>query len=280
MFYVISVHVRGLDKSIEAIEKELIHTKVYRLTKKARNKLMAQKVSLYQWLERNSSFKVGDSYVIHESKLQEFREVFERKHQKFRELVREVHEELKKRWPDQKREIEIELRRRIADEEVLERLLNHLERLEPPEDPDQLANLSFSILPLLVRISPQNYAAIPAEFIGTLEQERRQIENEIRQQYIQRIEELTARLEELERERERLRRELSAVNSEEERRIRISRLGSITRAESHIREELRQISHEINDLQSMNIQVEDAIRLLQERIGLDRQVEEREEAQG
>ncbi len=114
MFYVISVHVRGLDKSIEAIEKELIHTKVYRLTKKARNKLMAQKVSLYQWLERNSSFKVGDSYVIHESKMREFREFFERKQQRFRELVREVHEELRRKWPEQRRDVENELRRRIT----------------------------------------------------------------------------------------------------------------------------------------------------------------------
>ncbi len=265
MFYVITLHVTGLNISAAIIEKQMLETRVHRLTMKARNKLMVKKLMLYQWLKRNASFQIQGSYVLHESKLQEFYRYYNETLEEFRKVVREVHSELIREWPRLKNEIVEELRKRIEDKDALERLLRELDRLDPPENPDDLATMDFSIIPLMVRLSPHHYAALPAEMIETLEQARRRLEEEIRQQYIQRIHELNARLEELEQERMRLERELRRMRHDpdpyEYIPIRAS-LDSINRIEDRLVQQLNQIQREVNDLKSMGIDVDQAVPLL------------------
>jgi chaperonin cofactor prefoldin len=206
MFYVVTVRVRGLRVGLETIDKELVRTRVYRLTRKAMNRLVVPKVELYNWLRNRAAFKINNSFVITENRLQEFHNYFLERQRKFAEVVRQVHAELMQEWPRLRSEAEGELRKRL-DGEKLEKALEELERLSPPEDPEELASMSYSVLPLSVVFNSYLSSGLPPEVAQFLEQERRRAQEEVERQLAARIESLMARIRVLEEERERLLRE-------------------------------------------------------------------------
>jgi chaperonin cofactor prefoldin len=206
MFYVVTVRVRGLRVGLETIDKELVRTRVYRLTRKAMNRLVVPKVELYNWLRNRAAFKINNSFVITENRLQEFHNYFLERQRKFAEIVRQVHAELMQEWPGLRSEAEGELRKRL-DGEKLEKALEELERLSPPEEPEELASMSYYIMPLSVIFSSYLSSSLPPEVAQFLEQERRRAQEEVERQLAARIESLMARIRVLEEERERLLRE-------------------------------------------------------------------------
>jgi hypothetical protein len=206
MFYVVTIRVRGLRVGLETIDKELVRTRVYRLTRKAMNRLVVPKVELYNWLRNRAAFKINNSFVITENRLQEFHNYFLERQRKFAEIVRQVHAELMQEWPGLRSEAEGELRKRL-DGEKLEKALEELERLSPPEEPEELASMSYYIMPLSVIFSSYLSSSLPPEVAQFLEQERRRAQEEVERQLAARIESLMARIRVLEEERERLLRE-------------------------------------------------------------------------
>jgi hypothetical protein len=206
MFYVVTVRVRGLRVGLETIDKELVRTRVYRLTRKAMNRLVVPKVELYNWLRNRAAFKINNSFVITENRLQEFHNYFLERQRKFAEIVGQVHAELMQEWPRLRSEAEGELRKRL-DGEKLEKALEELERLSPPEEPEELASMSYYIMPLSVIFSSYLSSSLPPEVAQFLEQERRRAQEEVERQLAARIESLMARIRVLEEERERLLRE-------------------------------------------------------------------------
>jgi hypothetical protein len=203
MFYIVTVRVRGLRVGLETIDKELVRTRVYRLTRKAMNRLVVPKVELYNWLRNRAAFKINNSFVITENRLQEFHNYFLERQRKFAEIVRQVHAELMQEWPGLRSEAEGELRKRL-DGEKLEKALEELERLSPPEEPEELASMSYYIMPLSVIFSSYLSSSLPPEVAQFLEQERRRAQEEVERQLAARIESLMARIRVLEEERERL----------------------------------------------------------------------------
>jgi hypothetical protein len=245
MFYVVTVRVRGLRVGLETIDRELVRTKVYRLTRKAMNRLVAQKAEVYHWLRNHASFKINNSFVLTESMLQEFHRYFLERLRRFSEVLRQVHAELRQEWPRLKSEAEEELRKRL-DGEKLERALRELERLSPPEDPEELASMSYSVLPLSVVFNSYLSSNLPQEVAQFLEQERRRAQEEVQRQLSVRIEELLMRIRELEEERERLLRERAGD----------APLRRLQRREDRVVSELQEAVREARDLAQFGVNVD------------------------
>ena len=247
MFYVVTVRVRGLRVGMETIDRELVRTKVYRLTRKAMNRLVAQKAEVYNWLRNRASFKINSSFVLTESRLQEFHRYFLERQRRFGEVLRQVHDELLREWPRLRGEAEEELRKRL-DGEKLERALRELERLSPPEDPEELASMSYSVLPLSVVFNSYLSSGLPQEVAQFLEQERRRAQEEVERQYAARIEELVRRVRELEEERERLLREGGGATGYS--------LAWLNRRERQVVSELQETIREARDLAQFGVDVD------------------------
>jgi hypothetical protein len=272
MFYVVTVRVRGLRVGMETIDRELVRTKVYRLTRKAMNRLVAQKAEVYNWLRNRASFKINSSFVLTEGRLQEFHRYFLERQRRFGEVLRQVHDELLREWPRLRGEAEEELRKRL-DGEKLERALRELERLSPPEDPEELASMSYSVLPLSVVFNSYLSSGLPQEVAQFLERERRRAQEEVERQYAARIEELARRVRELEEERERLLREGAGD----------APLRRLQRREDQAVSELQETIREARDLAQFGVNVDVAMaesileNLLRRKMGIGR---ETAEAQG
>jgi hypothetical protein len=277
MFYVVSVIATGMSAAVELREHDILYTRIYRLSKEARNRLTSPRVALYAFLKRHAAFKIGDHYVLHESLLERFHSHFMKAKRKFDAARDRVYAELVLKWPRLRSEVEAEVRKRFSGEE-LERTLSRLRRLDPPERPEDLASMSYTLVPLLVQLSPQSYVRLPVEVVETLDQARERIEREIRTQYETRIAELESRAAELEARRRRLEAELErlrAAGTAREFRDRNLALQALGREEEMLRVEAERVGAEVRDLNQLGIRVPaDGVntllsRLLRRRVGAE-----------
>jgi hypothetical protein len=287
MFYVVSIIASGMSAAVELREHDLLYTRVYRLSKEARNRLTSPRVALYAFLKRHAAFKIGDHYVLHESLLELFHSYFLKAKRKFDAARDQIYAELVMKWPHLRSEVEAEVRKRFSGEE-LERTLARLRRLDPPERPEDLASMSYTLVPLLVQLSPQSYVRLPVEVVETLDQARVRIEREIRAQYEARIAELESRAAELEARRRRMEaeiRQLRAVGRARESRDVNLALQGLIREEELLRVEAERVGAEVRDLNQIGVRVPAEgvntllSRLLRKRVGAEAEGEEAEAAQ-
>jgi DNA repair exonuclease SbcCD ATPase subunit len=272
MFYVVTINTSGPGVGAEVNDCEL-SMKVLRLPRKLRNKLMTHKVAVYNWLRKNASFKVDGSHVLHHSKLDEFHRYFTRHKEKFNREAYKIYKELKQRWPEQKYELINDLRKRRHNKKILTQLIAKLNRLDLPDNSEELASINYSIRELADWISPRYSTTLPAEIIVHMEERRKRIEAEIRRQYFDKLNKVYSMVKELEKEIKRLNDEKANVEAEltitgkervkkhkelELRRQLINRrLEEVERKLKKIRKEAEQIQQEVWELEKIGIEVKE-----------------------
>lgn len=272
MFYVVNVNVSGLSIGAEVNERELT-TRVLRLPRKLQYRLMTHKVAIYNWLRKNASFKVNGSYVLHHSKLEEFHRYFRLQKEKFNKKVYEIYEELKRTWPEQKHRLINDLRKRRQRKKTMAQLIAKLNRLDPPDNPEELARMEYSIRELADWISPRYSTTLPADVVAYQEERRKHIQAEIRKQYLDRLSNLYSRFKEVEQEKKKLEQHIANVKAnltiigekEERKRKKLELklrslswdLKKVNREMEKTKKECQKIQQEVWELEVLGVEVEE-----------------------
>ena len=193
MLYLVEVRLTGASKSVSFTDdvSQRILTSIFRLNRRQKSRLQYVKVELYRTLRSLSSFRIDDKYVLSARKLPEFEKSFRRVYAEFRELRKEIFEELKKEWPKVKEELRDQLKKQGATAR-----LKDLDRLDPPESPEQLVELRYTLIPLNFLLNLDEL--IDDEWVRErVRREAERIKEQVKHQYLERIRELEREVAEL-----------------------------------------------------------------------------------
>ena len=193
MYYLVEVRLTGASKSVSFTDdvSQRILTSIFRLNRRQKSRLQYVKVELYRTLRSLSSFRIDDKYVLSARKLPDFEKSFRQVYAEFRDLRKEIFEELRREWPKVKEELRDQLKRQGATAR-----LKDLDRLDPPESPEQLVELRYTLIPLNFLLNLDEL--IDDEWVRErVRREAERIKEQVKHQYLERIRELEREVAEL-----------------------------------------------------------------------------------
>jgi len=193
MYYLVEVRLTGASKSVSFTDdvSQRILTSIFRLNRRQKSRLQYVKVELYRTLRSLSSFRIDDKYVLSARKLPDFEKSFRQVYAEFRDLRKEIFEELRREWPKVKEELRDQLKRQGAIAR-----LKDLDRLDPPESPEQLVELRYTLIPLNFLLNLDEL--IDDEWVRErVRREAERIKEQVKHQYLERIRELEREVAEL-----------------------------------------------------------------------------------
>lgn len=142
--YVVSLKISGLNVGV-GFEEDIVLTRIFRLSASERNRFQYLKVKFYRVLERYAAFKLFDKYVVRESRLPIIESSFKEIYKEFVALRSEVYSRLVSSWPAIEEKIKKYLEK-IAENRTVP--ISKIDKLRPPQRPEDLMEMSYSVVPL------------------------------------------------------------------------------------------------------------------------------------